>query len=244
MRGQYGEGGERIYVDHTHPEYSTAEDNTFLGTADRVLAGHMEIKRLYTASATILGQVIKAGNMSVDFDYDPTRLEITANTTSPNGVSWGSHKNLLTRHSMHAQDFVRALVVHNVSRLVWQGAGAVGEDPVSHKYRFELSEKAPFICDIANHETTNNRPIVNMRNRPLENGLKYRRIHDISSDSNMNPYTIAMGLAASSIVLRACELGTRFDDLYPYKPVQAIKEIARRALQSQLTCGPCRFEKS
>ena len=43
----------------------------------------------------------------------------------------------------------------------------------------------------------------------------------------MSAFAIAMRLATGSIVLRACELGVKFDDLKPSEPLGAIRSISR-----------------
>jgi len=215
---EYQSTGERIYLDAGwHPELSTAEETSFLGAAHRVLAGHVKMAKRYKAGAEA------ARENEPDF-MSKGNVELVANTADPFGNSWGSHENYLARRALEPEDYIAALAVHHVSRIVWSGTGTITE--TTDGFRFDLSEKAKNLWEISGMQTTRARPLVNLRDKPYANARLFRRIHNVAGESLMSPHANALRLATGSIVLRACELGVRFNDLMPDNPLQAIRQIS------------------
>ncbi len=223
-REQFKETGERIYNDCEHPEYSTAEDISFLGATYRLLSGHVKMARLWREATVEVSELCENPKGPL-YGMKIVKPHLIANTCDFLGNSWGSHENLLTPRGLKPPDFINPLAVHHLSRIVWSGAGHVkpARDGV---LRFCLSEKADHIWDVASLDTTQKRPLVNLRDEPLADPSLYRRIHIIAGESVMSPFVNALRLAAGSIVLRACELGVRFDDLMPDNPIRAIRDIS------------------
>lgn len=219
---EYLETGERIYVDiGPHPEYSTAEEVDFLEAGYRLLSGHVKISQGYREAAQIL-QDRSPSHDPVGAQY----FSLTANTADQAGNSWGNHENFLAPRALCPRDYIPVLAAHHVSRIVWSGAGNIRSDRDGNDYHFELSEKAEHIWDVANDSTTRCRPLVNLRDEPLADEQKYRRIHIVCGESVFSPFTNGLRLASGSILLRASELGVNFDDLLPENPVRAIREIS------------------
>jgi len=215
---QFEESGERIYLDvGFHPELSTAEDTSFLGAAYRVLSGHIKMGKRYGEAPEILATRGR--------DLEIGRVDLVANTCSLNGNSWSSHGNELASRGLKPKDYIDAKAAHHLSRIVWSGVGkpAARRDG---KYKFVVSEKAEHIWDVANNQDTRDRPLVHLRDEPHADPQKYRRVHDVSGESNVSPFAIALRHASGSIVLRACELGVDFSDLLPENPVAAMREIS------------------
>lgn len=197
--------GDRRYVDiGDHPEYSTPESINYLYTVAAVLHGHRAMSDQY---------------------HDIGLL--TANNSDTTGETWATHYNFLTRRAITAAEFIPALAAHNCSNIVWSGAGAVRAASNSSGYSYTLSQRAPYIVDLAGVHTTVNRPLVNLRDEPLADKERFRRIHAITHDTNLVPNMIALGLASTSNVLRAVELGISFDHLVPTEPVKAMLLLSR-----------------
>jgi proteasome accessory factor A len=199
---QFAADGSRRYVDvGNHPEYATAEETSFLGSAYRLLHGHVRMSKIYAEYAADKPEI--------------KHMILMANTTDAAWNSWASHENLLTRRAVIPDDILPAFAAHNLSRIAWSGAGHV-IPKAGDGYQFTLSEKAEFIWEYESLNTVSSRPLVNTRDEPLANEHLYRRLHCITGESVVSPFVNAMRLATGSILLRACELGVDFSDLAPH----------------------------
>jgi len=211
---QYG----RLYVDiGGHPERATNEDTNFLFAAYRALHGHVHMRATFKEAAR---------RIALQEGYDPQVL-LTANVCDAHGNTWGSHDSLQVSGKVNLREFTPARAAHNTSMIVWAGAGLVrrGESEYG-EFTYELSERAPHFQQVAGTGTTCFRPLVNLRDEPLADLAKYRRVHNISNDSVMSPTVLALRLASQSIIFRAVELGESFDDLVPVNPVKAFQAIS------------------
>ncbi|PZS16813.1 MAG: Pup--protein ligase, partial [Pseudonocardiales bacterium] len=74
--------------------------------------------------------------------------------------------------------------------------------------------------------TTRSRPIINTRDEPHADAERYRRLHVIVGDSNMNESTTMLKVGAADLVLRMIEHGVTFRDLSLENPIRAIREIS------------------
>jgi len=211
----FDEQGARVYLDGTHPEYSSPEEVSYLDSAYRGLLGHVAMASFYRDYSAEV-----ADEMGI------TATHLFANTCDITGNSWSSHENILARRGLNPQDYIAALAAHNLSRIVWSGAGHVVPRSADDGFRFCLSERAEHIWDLANYQTTRFRPLVNLKDETLGNEALYRRIHGVSGETVFSPTVNALRQATTSIILRACELGIKFDDLLPEEPVQAIRDIS------------------
>ena len=209
--------GDRVYLDvGTHPEQSTAEETSFVNASHRLLKGHLRMAQMFDPK-----QNPALGKLGI------TDVKLAANTADAAGNSWSSHENYLARRELSPWDYVDALSVHHLSRIVWSGAGAVFLNSRDSSYRFTLSEKAEHIWEGVGAQTTRSRPLVNTRDEPLADPRKYRRIHVVCGESVMSGFANALRLASGSIVLRACELGVDFSDLETSNPIRSIRTISR-----------------
>ena len=69
--------------------------------------------------------------------------------------------------------------------------------------------------------------MINARDEPLADYRKYRRLHLLIGDSNMNEYTTAMKLGTTALVLDLLEEGILPKRVGLMEPVQATREISR-----------------
>ncbi len=74
--------------------------------------------------------------------------------------------------------------------------------------------------------TTRSRPIINTRDEPHADAERYRRLHVIVGDSNMNEVTTLLKVGSADIVLRMIEAGVPVRDLTLENPIRAIREVS------------------
>lgn len=182
--------GARLYVDHAHPEYSAPET---LGAIDAALwdrAGEVIARR-------IMEEADRAGKP----------LVLVKNNTDGKGASYGTHENYQVARSVDLDDLVRVLTPFFVTRPVIAGAGRVGIGQKSEVPGFQISQRADFVENEVGLETTFNRPIINTRDEPHADPVRFRRLHVIGGDGNMFDTSLILKLGTTSLVLWAIEQG-------------------------------------
>jgi proteasome accessory factor A len=211
--------GARYYVDHAHPEYSTPECS---GPRDLVVhdkAGERVLER----SLLELQKALPPGQ----------RIAIYKNNSDGKGNSYGTHENYLVDRATPFGNIVRDLTPFLVSRQVFTGAGKVGgEAPWDERDRhlFQLTQRADFFEAEVGLETTLKRPIINTRDEPHADPEKYRRLHVIVGDANMNEVATYLKLGTTALVLKMIE-DEYLPDLTLANPVSALHAVSR-----DLTC--------
>lgn len=209
--GHFQEDGDREYIDvGPHPELSTAEDTDFLGMAYRLLRGHVKTAARYSADPD---------------DKTGTVLVVDTSTCDVKGNSWSSHENFIAPRQLTLDQYSPAFIAHYMSRIVWSGAGHVTKGD-GDGFRFELSEKAPYISDKISAGTTHQRGLVNLRDEPLADYSRFRRVHQIAGESVFSPTVNALRMATGSMILRACELGLEYTGIEAENPVKAMRQIS------------------
>ncbi len=186
------DNGARLYVDHAHPEYSSPEVTNPLDAVlwdragDRVAAAAME----------------RIGSTP---GFSPVILY--KNNTDGKSVSYGSHENYLVPRSVPFSRIAEALIPFFVSRQVICGAGRVGIGALNQEAGFQLSQRADFFENEIGLETTVRRPIINTRDEPHAVADKYRRLHVIIGDANLNEVSNYLKVGTTSLVLALIEQG-------------------------------------
>ncbi len=89
-----------------------------------------------------------------------------------------------------------------------------------------LSQRAEHIWEGVSSATTRSRPIINTRDEPHADAERYRRLHVIVGDSNMNEVTTLLKVGSGDIVLRMIEAGVVMRDLSLENPIRAIREVS------------------
>jgi proteasome accessory factor A len=89
-----------------------------------------------------------------------------------------------------------------------------------------ISQRAEHIWEGVSSATTRSRPIINTRDEPHADAERYRRLHVIVGDSNMNESTTMLKVGSADLVLRMIEHGVTFRDLTLENPIRAIREIS------------------
>src|SRR6266540_2871198 len=164
--------GARYYVDHAHPEYSSPEclDPRTLVVFDK--AG----ERILAESARRAVELAPGGR----------RIQVYKNNTDGKGTSYGTHENFLVDRATPFARIVRDLTPFLVSRQVFAGAGSLVRDPGEERVAYQIAQRSQFFEVEVGLETTLKRPIINTRDEPHADPERYRRLHVIIGDANMN----------------------------------------------------------
>lgn len=202
--------GARLYVDHAHPEYSSAEVTNPRDAVIWDAAGDL------VALATVR-------RLAADPELPPVNLY--KNNTDNKSVSYGSHENYLMPRSVPFGDIVRGLTPFFVTRQIMCGAGRVGLGQDSSTPGYQISQRADFFEAEVGLETTIRRPIINTRDEPHATADKYRRLHVIIGDANLSQSSNYLKFGTTAMVLSLIEAGLA-PKVEVHEPVAALQAIS------------------
>ena len=208
------ENGSRLYLDvGSHPEYATPECDNVTELVAHDKAGERILEGLLAAAEVRLREEGINGDVF-----------LFKNNTDSAGNSYGCHENyLVARHGEFAR-LADLLIPFLISRQIWCGAGKVLNGP--RGAQFCISQRADHIWEGVSSATTRSRPLINTRDEPHADAERYRRLHVIVGDSNMNEWTTYMKVGVTDLVLRMLEGNTVMRDLTLENPIRAIREIS------------------
>ena len=192
--------GARLYVDHSHPEYSGPEclDPREAALYDK--AGELVMAR--------------AGR-EVQKTLPPNQhIRLYKNNSDGKSSSYGAHENYLLSRRTPFGRVVRYLPTFLVTRQIFTGSGKVGAENHRPSCSYQITQRADFFEEVVGLETTLRRPIVNTRDEPHGDPTRYRRLHVIIGDANLSEVQIFLKLGVTALFLHAFE-----DDLLP-SPLQ------------------------
>ena len=211
--------GARLYTDHAHPEYSTAECRSAREALACDKAGEIVLRKAVSELKRLC-----------------PRVEITLykNNSDHKGHSYGCHENYLMDAQAHEDYMVRdpraaarGLIPFLVTRQVFAGAGKVGgEAPHSTRAGYQISQRADFMENLYGLETMYARPIVNTRAEHHADARRFRRLHLILGDANMCETAGLVKLGATQIVLQMLEDGFISEDWTLKAPIEALRRIS------------------
>lgn len=214
--------GARFYIDHGHPEYSTAEaiDARTVVAADR-------------AGERVVDDCRVRANASGSLPAGRT-LAVYKNNSDKKGNSYGCHENYLIDAETF-EDLIHrkihrtlgTLVPFLVTRSILCGAGKVGAENGTWPTVYQLSQRADFFETIIGLQTTHCRPLINIRDEPHADRSKFRRLHVIPGDANMAEYSTYLKVGTTQVMLAMLEdsaVGVNFtlDD-----PIAAFRTVSR-----------------
>ena len=205
--------GARLYNDHTHPEYSTAECLTLADLVAQDRAGEAILRHCARRRSALRGRgVVRLYKNNTDFD----------------GHSYGCHENYLLPRSIPFDDVIAALLPFLVTRQIYAGAGKVGveTDSRTDPGLYQLAQRSDFFEVIASVDTMTRRPLVNTRDEPHADAARYRRLHIIIGDANLCEWATALKVGALRLVLDLLMAG-KAPRLVLADPVGAVKAISR-----------------
>ncbi|NUS72757.1 MAG: Pup--protein ligase [Corynebacteriales bacterium] len=206
--------GARLYLDvGSHPEYATPECDNVEDLVAHDRAGERVLEGLLVDAERRLHDEGIAGD-----------IYLFKNNTDSAGNSYGCHENyLVSRHGEFAR-LADVLIPFLVTRQLICGAGKLLQTPRGSL--FCLSQRAEHIWEGVSSATTRSRPIINTRDEPHADAERYRRLHVIVGDSNMNEVTTLLKVGSADLVLRLIESGVAIKDMTLENPIRAIREIS------------------
>jgi proteasome accessory factor A len=206
--------GARLYLDvGSHPEYATPECDSLESLVAHDKAGERVLEGLVVDAEKRLHDEGIAGD-----------IYLFKNNTDSAGNSYGCHENFLVGRHGEFSRLADVLIPFLVTRQLICGAGKVLQTPRGAVYC--ISQRAEHIWEGVSSATTRSRPIINTRDEPHADAERYRRLHVIVGDSNMNEATTFLKVGSADLVLRMIEQGVAFRDLTLENPIRAIREIS------------------
>lgn len=187
--GEFTRNQSRAYLDCGHLELSTCETSNFCDLLVWEKAGEKIVDWLRKKAEEL---------------HCSPEIKIWAykNNTSPDGTAYGSHENYcVSRDVIFPERYVRELVPHLVTRLVYTGAG----DILDGKY--VLSPSAYKTGTLVSNDTMHNTGVLNTRDEPHAGAERYRRLHLQIGDALLNECAIVLRHFTTSAVLQLMESG-------------------------------------
>lgn len=204
--------GGRLYVDGAHPEYSTPE-----------CTNPREIVAFERAGAHILAQCLEQMARATGRDS----FVLYKNNSDGKGNSYGYHESYLMSRTVPFDRIVRAVAPFLVTRPIFAGAGKVGAENQADRADFQISQRADFFECLVDLNTMVRRPIVNSRDEPHAEHVKYRRLHVIAGDANMAELSTYLKVGTLAIVLELLDAGVEMPQIELEDPVRGIKQVSR-----------------
>ena len=215
--------GSILYKDSTgHFESTTPECRNVFDAAGYEVASELILQSLISRFAARQG-------------YEETPLMLKYNS---DGIeSWAYHENYSIASNLGNNTLYRILTFLT-TREIFSSPGHIRDKSITTRDStiddyFELSPRAKFIRkSISGHatvgsEASSERPVIMSRDESLMDSQKYRRIQIVSGNPTMFPYTTALKLGTTKLVLELLEImpgfsipGTRIP------PEEAIKQIS------------------
>jgi proteasome accessory factor A len=213
--------GGRLYLDMGHIEYSTPE---CLSLRD-VVAFDRAGDYLLQSALEGLGVTDRVSFVKNNVDHHT-------------GATFGCHENyLMKRSAQFTPQVLSALLSFLATRQIFTGAGRVGQaNPLALEFDqhrldqpvlFQISQRADHIVNDIYQWVQFNRAIINARDEPLADYRKYRRLHLLIGDSNMNEYATALKAGTTSLVLDLLEEGILPKRVGLMDPVRSTREVSR-----------------
>ncbi len=208
------ENGARLYLDvGSHPEYATPECDSVYDLVVHDQPGERILEGLLKAAEARLREEGISGD-----------IYLFKNNTDSAGNSYGSHENYLVSRYGEFGRLAEVMIPFFVSRQIFAGAGKVLQ--TARGALFCISQRAEHIWEGVSSATTRSRPIINTRDEPHADAEKYRRLHVIVGDSNMNEWASYLKIGATAVLLRMVEEGVQVRDMTLENPIRAIREIS------------------
>ncbi|HUX05965.1 MAG TPA: depupylase/deamidase Dop [Acidobacteriota bacterium] len=216
--------GARFYVDHAHPEFSTAE---CLSVRD-LIAFDRAGERVLDIAREEAAKQITAGR----------EILIFKNNSDHKGNSYGCHENYLVSTELYqrlfmpmktlngSQPVMGVLIPFFVSRQILCGAGKVGSENGTPHVDYQISQRSDFFEIAMGANTTANRPIINTRDEPHADKTLFRRLHVIVGDSNMCEVAGLLKVGTARLVLSMLEDNAINLDFALEQPVKAMIDVS------------------
>jgi proteasome accessory factor A len=209
------ENGSRLYLDvGSHPEYATAECDTLVDAVAQDKAGE-----------SILRELVEYAQGQLSDEGIRGDIYLFKNNTDSTGNSYGCHENYCIERIDDLTRLEQVFIPYLISRQIFTGAGKVVTNAKGTAY--SMSQRAEHIWEAISSATTRSRPIINTRDEPHADPEKYRRLHVIVGDSNMNEFATYLKLGTAAVVLAMIEdRNTVLRDYNMASPINALRDIS------------------
>ena len=212
--------GGRVYIDMGHLEYCTPE-----------CASALDVVRYDRAGDALLLEALRALGLEGKASF------IRNNVDHYTGATFGCHEN----YSLERTDAVTkknwaSLLGFLTLRVLFTGAGRVGgslqnfftrHEPVGEPpVPFQISQRADFILNDCFEWIQHNRSILNLRDEPLADARRFRRLHLIHGDTNVLPAALFLKIGSTRLVLDLLELG-EMPAVALADPVNSFRSLSR-----------------
>ncbi len=213
------ENGGSVYIDLEKLEVCIPE---VVSAYDHVAAVHAMLRKVQAAmrrAAPLLPEGVV--------------LQVTANNSDGQSHSWGAHLNFLVRRRtwenlLHRKThLLGVLVAHQVSSIVYTGAGKVGSENGRSWVPYQISQRADFFQTLTGVQTTFNRPLVNSRDESLCGASReHARLHCIFYDSNLCHVPMLLKVGTMQIILTMIEAEALSLDMLLDDPLAALVDFS------------------
>ncbi len=209
------ENGSRLYLDvGSHPEYATAECDSLSDLVAQDKAGESILRELVGYAQSQLSDEGIRGD-----------IFLFKNNTDSTGNSYGCHENYCIERIEDLTRLESVFIPFLISRQIFAGAGKVVTNAKGTTYA--MSQRAEHIWEAISSATTRSRPIINTRDEPHADPEKYRRLHVIVGDSNMNEFATYLKVGTAAVVLAMIEdRHTVLRDYAMASPINALRDIS------------------
>lgn len=212
--------GGRVYIDMGHMEYCTPECTSAL-----------DVVRYDRAGDLLLLEAVKALGLEKRVSF------IRNNVDYYTGATFGCHENYtLDRAALRTRKNLNSLITFLTLRTLFTGTGRLGSGRLSpfaaevpegmENVPFQLSQRADFIVNDCFQWVQHNRAILNLRDEPLADARRFRRLHLIHGDTNVLPSALFLKVGVTRLVLDLVEA----DEMPPLAlaaPVTAFRLLSR-----------------
>src|SRR5918999_1548692 len=167
-------------------------------------------------------RVVSWGRSSNVFLRNGSRLYLDVGSHPEYATAECDDLSELVVHDKAGERILEGLLVDAEQRLAEEGVtGDIylfknNTDSAGNSYgcheNYLVSQRAEHIWEGVSSATTRSRPIINTRDEPHADAERYRRLHVIVGDSNMNEFTTFMKVGVTDLVLRMVEENTVMRD--------------------------------
>jgi len=201
--------GACTYVDTgEHPEYASPECRSVKDTVLYTKAGELLMRDIFSRPFPNGSRMVLIKN------------NVGCDSSGEVDGHFGCHENyLIYRLNLEDISKMKQFTPFLISRQIMDGAGWWQADGT-----YLFSQRSIGIMDEIGRTTTNNRPLITLRDTINDTGLM-RRLHIIPGDANILDVACFLKIGTMSLVIALAEAGLMPEIQYSY-PATTMKEIA------------------
>jgi proteasome accessory factor A len=210
-----GNGGS-AYIDSDHLEINLPEHAR---AADHAAVLHAGLRIARTAQAAAQSKLTRG------------RINVMA-AVSDGHQSWGHHLNIMVRRQLFEDMFTRKphligfFGTHLATAPLFAGHGHVGPSNKRAACDYQLSQRADWFEELVGHQTTHDRPLLNLRDE-AHAGRDLARMHIIAFDNVLCPVANVLKAGTTQLVLTMAEAGWADPAIQVDDPLAAFAEVSR-----------------